>query len=85
MDAYVEALAAQVHEGWMATKRGQGVTSRLSETGEEQMVPYDQLSEAAKDLDRGTVQAVLEAQKYLCHACSAQHPLECDRTCFTNH
>lgn len=57
----VEQVSAAVHEQWMATKRQRGVTSRRSETGEELMVPYAALSEAAKDLDRGTVVAVLEA------------------------
>ena len=54
----VEPVAAAVHEAWMATKRAQGVTTRRSETGEELMVPYAELSEAAKELDRGTVRAV---------------------------
>lgn len=57
----IELVSARVHEEWMETKRKQGVTSRLSETGEELMVPYGQLSEAAKDLDRGTVKAVYAA------------------------
>lgn len=57
----VETVAAAVHEAWMGTKRAQGVTSRPSEWGEEQMVPYADLSERAKDLDRGTVQAVYAA------------------------
>jgi DNA-binding transcriptional ArsR family regulator len=57
----VELASAAVHEKWMATKRGQGVSSRCSESGEELMVPYDQLSEAAKDLDRGSVRATVRA------------------------
>lgn len=57
----VELLAARVHEGWVALKAASGVTSRLSETGEELVAPYEQLSEQAKDLDRGTVHAVLDA------------------------
>ena len=57
----IEVVSAKVHEAWMESKRAQGVTSRKSETGEELMVPYEQLSEAAKDLDRGTVRAVYEA------------------------
>ncbi len=39
----------------------QGITSRQSETGEELMVPYERLSEPAKELDRATVRAVYEA------------------------
>ena len=57
----VEVVSAKVHEAWMESKRAQGVTSRQSETGEELMVPYEQLSEPAKDLDRNTVRAVYEA------------------------
>jgi RyR domain len=57
----VEVVAAKVHEAWMESKRAQGVTSRKSETGEEMMVPYEQLSEPCKDLDRNTVRAVYEA------------------------
>ena len=57
----IEVVSAKVHEAWMESKRAQGVTSRKSETGEELMVPYEQLSEPAKNLDRGTVRAVYEA------------------------
>ena len=57
----IELVSAKVHEAWMESKRAQGVTSRQSETGEELMVPYDQLSDAAKELDRGSVRAVYEA------------------------
>ena len=57
----IEAVAAKVHEAWMESKRAQGVTSRKSETGEELMVPYEELSEPAKELDRGSVRAVYEA------------------------
>jgi hypothetical protein len=46
----------------MTMKRQAGVTSRkLDTTGEELMVPYSQLSEQAKELDRGTVRTVLLA------------------------
>jgi hypothetical protein len=57
----IEQISAAVHEKWMETKRANGVTSRKSESGEELMVPYEQLSEKAKDLDRGSVKAVVEA------------------------
>jgi hypothetical protein len=57
----IEAVSAKVHEAWMQGKRKQLVLSRTSETGEEFMVPYERLSEAAKELDRGTVRAVYEA------------------------
>jgi hypothetical protein len=61
MDFDIEAIAAKVHEAWMQGKRTQGVTSRKSEKGEELMVPYEQLSETAKDLDRASVKAVVAA------------------------
>jgi hypothetical protein len=57
----LEAIAAAVHEEWMATKRAGGVTTRCSESGEELMVPYADLSEGAKELDRGSVRAVFNA------------------------
>ena len=57
----IEVVSAKVHEAWMESKRAQGVTSRRSETGEELMVPYEQLSEPAKELDRATVRAVYAA------------------------
>lgn len=59
----IETVSAKVHEAWMESKRAQGVTSRLSEKGEELMVPYDQLSSEAQELDRGTVRAVYAAIK----------------------
>ncbi|HKQ52677.1 MAG TPA: RyR domain-containing protein [Pyrinomonadaceae bacterium] len=57
----IEVVAGKVHEAWMEGKRAQGVTSRKSETGEEMMVPYDELSEECKEIDRVTVRAVYEA------------------------
>jgi len=59
----VEMLAALVHDAWIKSKQAQGTTARSSEWGEPLMVPYDALSERAKDLDRGTVRAVLDAQE----------------------
>ena len=57
----IEIVAEKVHESWMEGKQAQGITSRLSETGEELMVPYRQLSEPAKDLDCITVRTVYAA------------------------
>lgn len=57
----IEVVSAKVHEAWMASKRAEGVTSRKSEKGEELMVPYDQLTEESKSLDRYTVAAVYRA------------------------
>lgn len=67
-NALVEAVSAEVHAAWMRTKAAQGVTSRRSETGEELMVPYAELSEPAKDLDRQSVLAVLAAAMPLVEA-----------------
>lgn len=57
----IEAVSAKVHEAWINSKLKAGVSTRKLETGEELMVPYDQLSDAAKELDRGTVRAVYAA------------------------
>lgn len=57
----IELVSAKVHDAWMQSKLSAGVTTRKLETGEELMVPYDQLSDAAKELDRGTVRAVYSA------------------------
>jgi hypothetical protein len=61
MEYDLEKIAAAVHESWIESKLSKGITSRLSETGEELIVPYENLSEAAKDLDRGSVKAVVAA------------------------
>lgn len=57
----VELVAARVHEAWMESKRKGGITSQKLDTGEELMVPYEELSEEAKELDRTTVRAVYDA------------------------
>lgn len=57
----IELVSAKVHEAWMASKKAQGIESRKSEKSEELMVPYEQLSEEAKDLDRSSVKAVYAA------------------------
>lgn len=59
----IELVSSKVHDAWMESKKSKGVTSRKSETGEELMVPYENLSESAKDLDRNTVKAIYEAIK----------------------
>jgi hypothetical protein len=61
----IELVSAEVHEAWMKSKRSQGISSRKSEDEEELMVPYEELSEKAKDLDRNTVKAVYAAIKKL--------------------
>jgi hypothetical protein len=57
----IEIVANLVHEAWMKSKLAQGVTSRRSESGEELMVPYTQLSDTAKDSDRVMVRTVYAA------------------------
>ena len=57
----IDLVSAKVHEAWMQKKAEAGVTSRKLESGEELMVPYAQLSEQAKDLDRGSVAVVYAA------------------------
>ena len=57
----IELVSAQVHESWMESKKAIGISTRKSEDGEELMVPYEHLSEKAKDLDRNTVKAVYAA------------------------
>lgn len=57
----IELVSAKVHESWIMAKKAQGFNSRKAENGEELMVPYNQLSEKAKDLDRNTVKAVYKA------------------------
>lgn len=54
----IEVVSADMHGAWMDTKRSRGVESRKAENGEELMVPYHELSEGAKDLDRGSVKSV---------------------------
>lgn len=72
----VDELAERVHARWLAAKTAAGVTSRRSETGEELMVPYADPSEAAKDLDRDTVRAVLEALEPAAPVTAATLPAE---------
>ena len=61
----MELVSAQVHNAWMQSKKDQGIDFRKAEDGEELMVPYNQLSEKAKDLDRNTVKAVYKAIREL--------------------
>ena len=57
----IELVSAEVHNAWMESKKAHGINSRKSEDDEELMVPYERLSEKAKDLDRNTVKAVYKA------------------------
>jgi hypothetical protein len=57
----IEVVAAEVHQAWIESKLKQGITSRPSEDGFEQMVHYNQLPDHLKEYDRATVHAVYTA------------------------
>jgi hypothetical protein len=57
----IESVAAEVHQAWIETKLAQGITSRPAADGTEQMVPYADLPDTLKELDRATVRAVYAA------------------------
>lgn len=62
----VEALAAEMHNSWMADCYKNGLTTRISSiTGEEQLVPYHELSETVKDFDRNGAIAFLDTLERL--------------------
>lgn len=61
MEQIIEAVSDKVHANWMESKLAAGVTTRKLESGEELMVPYAELSEQAKELDRGTVRTTIRA------------------------
>ena len=61
----IELVSAEVHQAWIDTKLAQGITSRLSADGIEQMVHYSQLPDHLQELDRSTVRAVYAAIKRL--------------------
>ena len=55
-----ETFAAAIHERWIVENRRNGVTTAISRlTGEEQMVPYDDLSDTVKEYDRMMVRTFL--------------------------
>lgn len=57
----LEATARAVHAAWIEIDLAQGVTSRPSSCGVEQMVDYDLLPDHLQELDRSTVRAVYAA------------------------
>lgn len=57
----IEAVSAKTHEQWIETNRRRGVASSRSQSGEELLRPYSQLSESAKEIDRAIVRVVLNA------------------------
>lgn len=55
----IELMAEGAHEAWMEGYLAEGITSRLAVWGEEFMVPFDQLSERGKELDRRIMRGIL--------------------------
>ena len=72
----IETVSSEVHQAWIEAKLAQGITSRPAATGEEQMVPYDQLTEPLKELDRSTVRAVFAAIERCASIASTHTPDE---------
>lgn len=61
-EGVIEEISAEVHSAWMKSKLSNNITTRLfDQTGEELMLPYNQLSETAKELDRVMVRTVFKA------------------------
>lgn len=57
----VEVMAESAHDCWWRAYKELGYTSRMSEWGEEFMVPFEELSELGKDFDRTIMWAILNA------------------------
>lgn len=58
----LEQVAESIHGSWMQNKRSLGITTFIStETGENLMVDYADLSETAKESERAEVRAVIAA------------------------
>jgi hypothetical protein len=57
----IEKVSELVHADWVNKKLAEGVTSRMATWGEELVLPYDELSDKAKQLDRDTVKVVYKA------------------------
>jgi hypothetical protein len=51
-------LAPKLHAAWMLQKQFRGFKSFVM-SGEEMMVPYDELSEAGKEIDRNMARSIL--------------------------
>lgn len=59
-DSLIEQLADRAHGSWMESNRANGGRTAISRlTGEEQMVPYADLSERVKEYDREMVRGVI--------------------------
>lgn len=59
-EAEQEIFAANIHERWVLENHRKGITTAISRvTGEEQMVPYERLTEQIKEYDRMLVRTML--------------------------
>lgn len=56
----IELIAELSHVGYLAGKRAMGTTSRLSESGEEVIKPFAELSESSKDINRAVAASILD-------------------------
>jgi hypothetical protein len=57
-------LASDAHDAWMEENARNGITSRLSSlTGEEQMVPFADLSPAVQQYDYALVDVIIASLK----------------------
>jgi hypothetical protein len=55
-----DELASDAHQAWVDENTRNGITTRISSlTGEEQMVPFDQLSDPVKAYDYALVDVIL--------------------------
>jgi hypothetical protein len=58
----MEAVAELVHEEWRARKAAEGTMTRPHpRTGDEQMLPWSQVSETVKNDNRSVVKVVYDA------------------------
>lgn len=58
----IDAVAARVHDAWRQEKIAAGITTRPSAlTGQEQLVPFDQLHETDKESNRLQVRTIYKA------------------------
>lgn len=60
-ESLVEAMAKSAHNAWMEAYQAKGITSRKAAWEEEFMVPFSELSEQCKELDRVIMRAILKA------------------------
>jgi len=58
-DNIVAAMAESAHNAWWEYYKASGYTSRKAEWGEEFMVPFSELSERGKELDRIIMRSIL--------------------------